>query len=65
MLPSSEGGYVQKLIEQSSERWLRAAEQALTRNTSTFAMLPMTHITGELSLIDELERRGYTVRAPR
>lgn len=61
---SSEGGYLGKLFEQSTQRWLQAAEAALARNRSTFAVLPMIRMTGALSLLDPLAARGYTVRAP-
>lgn len=65
LLASTEGGYAEKLIEQSSQRWLEAAESALARNRTTFSTLPMIRITGALSLVDKLEARGYTVHAPR
>ena len=64
LLASSERGYLEKLIDQSSRAWLAAAETALARNHTTFAMLPMIHMAGALSLIDQLEARGYAVRAP-
>jgi hypothetical protein len=64
LLASSEGGYMEELIDQSSLRWLAAAETALAHNRTTFAMLPMIHMAGALSLIDRLEARGYAVRAP-
>jgi hypothetical protein len=64
LLASSEGSYMEELIDQSSTRWLAAAETALAHNHITFAMLPMIHVTGTRSLIDRLEARGYAVRAP-
>jgi hypothetical protein len=64
LLASSEGGFMEKLMGQSSQRWLDAAEHALTSNHSTFGMLPMIYITGGLSLLDKLEAKGYTVHAP-
>lgn len=64
MLGSSEGGYMQRLNEQSTRRWLQAVDVALANNRSTFAMLPMIRIAGPLSLIDQLEARGYEVLAP-
>jgi hypothetical protein len=64
LLASSEGDYMEKLIEQSSQRWLDAVDSALARNRSTFATLPMIRITGSLSLVDKLEAKGYTVHAP-
>lgn len=64
LLTSSEGGYIENLIDQSSRRWLEAAAQALAHNHSTFAMLPMIHISGALSLIDPLGTRGFEIHAP-
>jgi len=65
LLSSSEGGYMEKLIEESSRRWLDAAEKALANNRNTFAMLSMVRITGAMSLVDKLAAKGYTVHAPR
>ena len=64
LLASSEGVHAEQLIEQSAQRWLDAVDTALARNHTTFAMLPMIHMTGALSLIDRLEARGYAVLAP-
>lgn len=64
LLASSEGDYMEKLVTQSSQRWLEAADRALAHNRSTFAVLPMIHISGARSLIDLLKTRGYEVHAP-
>lgn len=64
LLASSEGSYMEKLIDQSSQRWLDAADTALARNRTTFAMLPMGRIAGARSLIDELATRGHAIHAP-
>ena len=64
LLASSEGEYMEKLVSQSSQRWLDAAESALGKNHSTFAVLPMIYIKGSRSLVDKLAAKGYTVHAP-
>jgi hypothetical protein len=64
LLASSEGGYMERLIAESSQRWMTSAEAALARNHSTFAVLPMIYIKGSRSLVDQLAAKGYTVHAP-
>ncbi len=44
--------------------WLAKAEQALAKNTTTFAILPMDEILEAGGSLDVLRRKGYTVLAP-
>lgn len=64
LLASSEGDYMERLIAESSQRWMTSVEAALARNHSTFAVLPMIYIKGSRSLVDKLAAKGYTVHAP-
>ena len=53
------------LPERIRKTWLEAAEAAIAKNRSTFALLPVSNILDEKeSFIAELEARGYTVEAP-
>jgi len=45
--------------------WLDAAEAALDRNKSTFAMLSMGEILGPKSYLAALQAKGYTVESPK
>ncbi|MGH8075986.1 MAG: TraB/GumN family protein [Lysobacter sp.] len=45
-------------------KWLRAAETALTRNRSSFAMLSVPHLLRANSYLAKLQAKGYTVEAP-
>ena len=44
--------------------WLDAADSALEKNRSTFAMLPLRHLLGGDDLLARLRSRGYAVEAP-
>ncbi len=44
--------------------WLAAAESALERNASTFALLPMKDILDPKGLLSALAAKGYTVEQP-
>ncbi len=44
--------------------WLAKAEQALAKNTTTFAILPISEILEAGGSLDALRRKGYTVLAP-
>jgi hypothetical protein len=46
------------------QAWLAAAETALAKNTSTFAMLPIDSLLAEDSYLAPLRARGYEVRPP-
>lgn len=45
--------------------WLGAAEAALDKNKSSFAMLSMSEILGPKSYLAALQEKGYTVEAPK
>ncbi len=45
----------------SRDRWLAAAETALARNTTTFAVLYVNDILDEDGLISRLAAKGYEV----
>lgn len=65
LLTSSEGELIEGLHEESLQHWLDAATLALENNSSTFSMLPMTYITGELSLLERLAEMGYQIHTPK
>lgn len=44
--------------------WMQAAEEALNRNTSTFAVLPVAVVFQSHSWIDRLREKGYVVEEP-
>ncbi len=44
--------------------WLAKAEQALAKNTTTFAILPIDELLEAGGSLDALRRKGYTVLAP-
>lgn len=65
----SESGIARKLginnlREQSLQLWLQKAQQALSQNSSTVALLPMGLVLGRDNLMEDLKARGYTVQAP-
>ena len=45
-------------------KWLEAAESALARNPSSFAMLSVPHLLGARSYLARLQDKGYVVEAP-
>ena len=45
-------------------KWLQAAEAALARNQSSFALLSVPHLLSTRSYLATLAARGYTVEAP-
>jgi hypothetical protein len=45
----------------SKERWLAAAEAALGRNATTFALLAVDDVVGEDGLVARLQEKGYKV----
>jgi uncharacterized protein YbaP (TraB family) len=47
-----------------AEEWTRAAEGALARNASTFAVLPMDELTKNDGWLARLRDKGYAVEAP-
>jgi uncharacterized protein YbaP (TraB family) len=66
MLESSalEGEDFAELPDLLRAAWLKDAEAALTRNTQSFAVLPMRELVGADGYLAELRQRGYTVEAP-
>lgn len=56
---------VENLRLRARENWLKAADKALTANTSTFAMLPMRDILGPAGTIAALQAKGYAVQSPK
>jgi hypothetical protein len=52
------------LREQMDELWLSAAGNALTKNQSTLAFVPMSALLGEHGYLESLRRRGHEILAP-
>ena len=52
------------LHEQMDELWLAAAGNALTKNVSTLAFVPMSALLGEHGYLESLRKRGYAILAP-
>lgn len=52
------------LPQRMQAAWLAAAEAALTRNTQTFAVLPMEQMLSPDGSLAQLKARGYTVQSP-
>jgi hypothetical protein len=52
---------IQQNIDQA---WIRHAEDALTQNTQTVALLPMEQLFMPNGYLSELQAKGYTVQAP-
>lgn len=65
MLASSEGAFIQRLLDESSARWIEAADQALRTRRSSVAVLNLNQIIGEGSPVEELLHRGHTLHSPR
>ncbi len=61
---SSESGTVQDIFAEMNSRWLEAAEQALARNRTTFAVLDIRQLLQEDGLMTQMKTRGYEVREP-
>jgi hypothetical protein len=56
---------LKEMLEDSSNQWLAAAENALAENQSTFATLDIRDLVGADGLLAQLRERGYEVREPR
>jgi hypothetical protein len=54
-----------EMLEDSSNQWLAAAENALAVNRSTFATLDIRDLVGAEGLLARLRERGYEIREPR
>lgn len=52
------------LPQRFAEVWMQAAEEALGRNKSTFAVLPVSILLQSHSWIDRLRAKGYVVEDP-
>jgi uncharacterized protein YbaP (TraB family) len=52
------------LPQRIESAWLSAAQDALTRNTQTFAVLPMEQVLSPDGLLAQLKARGYAVQSP-
>jgi hypothetical protein len=50
--------------EQLDELWFAAAGNALTKNESTLAFVPMSALLGEHGYLESLRKRGYAILAP-
>jgi hypothetical protein len=46
------------------ELWFEAAGNALTKNESTLAFVPMSTLLGERGYLEKLRNRGYEILAP-
>lgn len=51
-------------IARVKEMWLDAAENALARNASTFAILPINELLAEDGVLSVLKAKGYEIREP-
>jgi len=49
------------MSRQSKQKWLDAAQNALSRNLTTFSMLSINDIVDKSGLVAQLEGKGYTV----
>jgi len=64
MLASSEGETLEELLARQNRQWLDAAETALARNRSTFAVLSISTLLQADGPITQLKAAGYDVREP-
>ncbi len=64
MTASSEGALLTDLNRQIQEKWLAAAEQALARRHTSFAVLDISELMSETGLLAQLQAKGYEVRVP-
>lgn len=55
---------LQDLPERVRALWIRNAEQALEKNATTFAVLPIVRMFGEDGYLSALQARGYEVLDP-
>jgi hypothetical protein len=61
---SSEFETFEQLREDLNQRWLSAAERALTDNNTSFAILDIVELLREDGLLAQLRARGFEVREP-
>lgn len=55
---------IRDVPQRMRSNWIKAAEDALSRNTSTFAVLPLDLVTGNDNYLDAMRAKGYEVIAP-
>ena len=55
---------ISDLEERIERTWLKAAEAALAKNTSTFATLPISQLLKADGYLSRLQAKGYMVEAP-
>ena len=55
---------INDLSQQVERKWMSVAESALARNTSTFAMLPISELLKTDGYMAKLQAKGYEVQAP-
>ena len=48
---------------EAERNWLEAAEAALAKNDSTFAVLPMNLMTNQWVYLAKLKKKGYVVES--
>lgn len=61
---TSERALVQEIQTELEQRWLAAAERALTQHRSTFAILGITELLREDGLLAALAAQGYEIDVP-
>jgi hypothetical protein len=61
---SPERENIMNMMMRLRQEWLDAADNALARNASTFAILPITELVAEGGLLSELKAKGYEVTEP-
>jgi flavin-binding protein dodecin len=50
-----------EMLKKSGQKWLDAAESALSRNTTTFSRLAVNDVVDKAGLVSQLEAKGYKV----
>jgi hypothetical protein len=50
--------------DQAFDLWLSAADSAIDKNRSTFAVLPLSVFLGEKGILKKLREKGYSIKAP-
>jgi hypothetical protein len=46
------------------DKWLTAADEALTENVSSFAVLPISEMLQADGWLDRLRAKGYSIKEP-
>ncbi len=64
MAASSETELFGTLVKQANALWSAAAEQALTKRHSSFAVLGIEELLSDQGLLAQLQAKGYEVRQP-